>query len=110
MTDTQGGATGRGEVRHIPFERIERGEVRRTPLERNGRGGVRRIPFEGIGLVFALAVSVTGIVWTAGVDETGVEVAPSSPHTLRHPSAAPAPPRAPAPTPSPPRHTRPSRP
>ncbi|WP_369355849.1 hypothetical protein [Streptomyces sp. cg2] len=97
-TDTHGGATGRDGVRRIPFERL-------------GRDGARRIPFGGIGLALALAVSVTGVAWTAGLDETGVEVAPPSTDPLHHPSAAPAPPRATAPSPSPsPDHARPSHP
>ncbi|WP_438489338.1 hypothetical protein [Streptomyces sp. S186] len=108
-TDTRGGATGRGEIRRIPVENIGRGGVRSIPSEDIGRGGVRRIPFEGIGLVFALAVSVTGIVWTAGSDETGVEVAPSSTHTLHHhPSATPTP--TPTRAPAPPHHAPASRP
>ncbi|MEE6264383.1 MULTISPECIES: hypothetical protein [Streptomyces] len=38
----------------------------------------RRVPLGAIALVLALAVSVAGVAWAAGLDETGVEVAPSS--------------------------------
>ncbi|PNE40981.1 MULTISPECIES: hypothetical protein [Streptomyces] len=67
-----------------------------TGLQRDGgeREGRRRIPFGAIGLTLALACSIAGIVWTAGLDETGVEVAPPSGDTLR-PAATPAPPPSP---------------
>ncbi|GAA2653154.1 hypothetical protein [Streptomyces lunalinharesii] len=56
----------------------------------------RRVPLGAIGLVLALAVSVAGVAWAAGLDETGVEVAPSSGDSGGA-AATPAPPRPAAP-------------
>ncbi|KUL51390.1 hypothetical protein ADL22_06220 [Streptomyces sp. NRRL F-4489] len=55
------------------------------------------IPYGAIGLCLALVLSVAGIAWAAGLDESGVEVAPSGADTLR-PVATPA--TVPAPRPA----------
>ncbi|MCK7625225.1 hypothetical protein MUU72_19295 [Streptomyces sp. RS10V-4] len=89
-------ATGRWCARRVAGGPREGGRGMRESGSAGGRQ--RRVPYGAIGLCLALALSIAGIAWTAGLDESGVEVAPPGGAGTFPPATTPAP--APSPHPA----------